>query len=356
VGHPIRFADLFCGCGALSLGVYEAGRALARGARLEFAADWNLDTLQVLRRSLGINNDVGRQVDLSCALNGAEGHPPTSAEAQLLVPPLSDLDLIVAGPPCQGHSALNNHTRHNDDKNGLYLRVARFAELTKPRYLLIENVSTVTSDKRRAVEDTRNYLERIGYQTDAGLMNLNRLGVPQARQRHVLVAAASGERIISISGVAKLFEVSCPGERTVGWAISDLLDASDGDFNRPSTLSEANATRIAWLHADTTRHDLPNPMRPECHHGDHSYKSMYGKLWWDKPAQTITSGYGSMGQGRYVHPLRQSTLTPHEAARLQQIPDFFQFEAVNKRTAWAEMIGNAAPPKLSYAFALEMFR
>src|SRR5204863_729085 len=67
---------------------------------------------------------------------------------------------------------------------------------------------------------------------------------------------------------------------------------------------------------------------------------------WNKPAQTITSGYGSMGQGRYVPPGRRRTLTPHEPARLQTIPDWFSFATAPKRTALARMIGNAVPPLL----------
>lgn len=74
---------------------------------------------------------------------------------------------------------------------------------------------------------------------------------------------------------------------------------------------------------------------------------MYGRLQWEKPAQTLTTGFGSMGQGRYVHPSQERTITPHEAARLQTFPDFFGFSAANTRSAWARMIGNAVPPLLS---------
>jgi DNA (cytosine-5)-methyltransferase 1 len=73
---------------------------------------------------------------------------------------------------------------------------------------------------------------------------------------------------------------------------------------------------------------------------------MYGRLRWDEPAQTITTGFGSMGQGRYVHPRAARTLTPHEAARIQSIPDFVDF-GDGRRTEWAEMIGNAVPPLLA---------
>jgi DNA (cytosine-5)-methyltransferase 1 len=83
---------------------------------------------------------------------------------------------------------------------------------------------------------------------------------------------------------------------------------------------------------------------------------MYGRLRWDEPAQTVTSGYGSIGQGRYGHPSEPRTLTPQEAARLQLLPDFFDFTVVQRRKDWATMIGNAAPMKLSCAFVMEMLR
>jgi len=63
-----------------------------------------------------------------------------------------------------------------------------------------------------------------------------------------------------------------------------------------------------------------------------------------------------MGQGRYVHPSQRRTITPHEAARLQCIPDFFRFGSVLSRTALAEMIGNAVPPKLAYVLGVELLR
>jgi DNA (cytosine-5)-methyltransferase 1 len=79
-------------------------------------------------------------------------------------------------------------------------------------------------------------------------------------------------------------------------------------------------------------------------------------MHWDQPAQTITSGFTSMGQGRFVHPKEQRTLTPHEAARLQFIPDFLRFDDGIGRTTLAEMIGNALPAKLTYVIGLELLR
>ena len=81
---------------------------------------------------------------------------------------------------------------------------------------------------------------------------------------------------------------------------------------------------------------------------------MYGRLHWEKTAQTLTTGFGSMGQGRYVHPLRRRTITPHEAARIQMIPDFFDFSKVDSRSALAKLIGNVVPPALGIALGVPL--
>ena len=103
--------------------------------------------------------------------------------------------------------------------------------------------------------------------------------------------------------------------------------------------------RMQWLLAND-EHDLPNHLRPRCHQDGHTYKSMYGRLRWEEPAQTITSGFSSIGQGRYMHPERLRALTAHEAARIQGFPDYFDFSAAVTRRALTTMIGNAVPPEL----------
>jgi DNA (cytosine-5)-methyltransferase 1 len=135
--------------------------------------------------------------------------------------------------------------------------------------------------------------------------------------------------------------------RTLAWAIAGL-EGQDGNtlFDTASVPTSENQRRIDFLF-DANVDDLPNRKRPQCHHSDHSYVSMYGRLKWSEPAQTITSGFGSMGQGRFVHPLSRRTLTPHEAARLQFLPDFVDFGLVDTRSELATMIGNAVPPILT---------
>jgi DNA (cytosine-5)-methyltransferase 1 len=82
---------------------------------------------------------------------------------------------------------------------------------------------------------------------------------------------------------------------------------------------------------------------------------MYGRIYWEKPAQTLTSGFGSMGQGRYIHPTRRRLLTPHEAARIQGFPDFFNFSAAATITSLREMIANAVPPQFTAVVVNALF-
>jgi len=333
---PIAIVDLFAGLGGLTLGALEGARRCHRSASLALAVDSDAETLSVVRATLGGPSECYSTADLS-EVAGRVDARPGSAERRLFANVPED-SLLLAGPPCQGHSALNNHTRHDDSRNDLYVAVARAARLVEPKAIIVENVRGVGADRRGAVSRCAAALEKLGYWVTQRRLNLSRIGVPQSRVRHVLVATRERPLHWALPDV--------PG-RDVRWAIEDLLDReNETAFDMPSVPTPANRDRIAWLFAHD-EFDLPNELRPLCHHGNHSYRSMYGRLRWDAPAQTITSGFGSMGQGRYVHPLRPRTLTPHEAARLQFLPDFVRFEEFRRRSVQAQAIGNAAPPRLT---------
>lgn len=347
--RTVRVVDLFSGCGAMSLGIWEASRAV--GARMVpvMALDSNPAALDVYEKNFPGVWVVSAAVE--SILDGTLGSPASSAECSLIAR-VGRVDILVGGPPCQGHSNLNNHTRRKDPKNKLYERMARFAELLKPTHVIIENVSAVLYDEGKVVTHTIEHLEKSGYKVDDAAVEAVLLGVPQRRRRHFVVA--SRERTPDIAATVAAYE---RGTRDVTWAIGDLANIStDTIFDSTGTPSETNRKRIEYLFAKRL-YELPDEERPDCHQlKEHSYKSVYGRLRPDKPAQTITTGFVSMGQGRYVHPTERRTITPHEAARLQFIPDFFDFSGVSKRTALAEMIGNAVPSKLAHVLGVELLR
>lgn len=347
--RAIRVVDLFSGCGAMSLGIWEASRAV--GARMVpvMALDFNEAALGVYQDNFpgvwAISEPVEAILDRDC---GARA----SAAERDLVSRVGRVDVLVGGPPCQGHSNLNNHTRRQDPKNKLYDRMARFAEIVRPTHIIIENVSAVLHDRGRIVARTIAHLRALKYMVDDAVIDAVDLGVPQRRRRHFVVA--SRQQQPDIRSVVAAFARPV---RTVSWAIGDLARlARCRLIDELATPSPTNCERIEYLFAHGL-FDLPDRVRPDCHRfEEHSYKSVYGRLYPNRPAQTITSGFVSMGQGRYVHPTQRRTITPHEAARLQFIPDFFDFSNVSKRTALAEMIGNAVPAKLAYVLGLDLLR
>jgi DNA (cytosine-5)-methyltransferase 1 len=345
--HPqVRIVDLFAGCGGLTLGVAEAARRLGVGIEIRLSVDIDDDSTAVYKANFpGAVVHRGRVEKL---FTGEHGARLTVPELKLRKQ-VGRVDILVGGPPCQGHSDLNNRTRRADSRNALYARMARAAEVLRPSLVLIENVPTVTHDVEKVVDSTVNALVAAHYVVAEAVIDISRLGAPQRRRRHVVLASQKGG--VDVERILSELELRCAHHpvRSARWAIEDLEDLkSDKLFDLASVPSTENAKRIAWLFKNR-KFDLPNHLRPECHQSEHSYNSMYGRLRWNQPAQTMTTGFGSMGQGRYVHPSRRRTITPHEAARLQMLPDFLDFSAVVKRGSLATLIGNAVPPVLAAA-------
>ena len=337
----MRIVDLFAGGGGLSLGMAEAARRAGHGTDVVLAVEQRSDAAQVFSRNFPRARVL--EADVATLFDGAVGSPLTASEARLRAQ-IETVDVLLAGPPCQGHSDLNNHTRRHDPRNDLYVRVARAAEVLGPTSVLIENVATIQHDRGSAVPRAMAALKRAGYKVATSVLDLAELGVPQRRRRHILLASrypdVDPDTILSTRAACDCVP------RSVEWAIGDLLDVGPGiGVDAASAPSPENLARMTWL-IEHDKYDLPNTLRPKCHHAPHSYVSMYGRLRWDAPAQTITTGYGSTGQGRYVHPARPRTITPHEAARLQTLPDFFDLGGSSVRRTWAHVIGNAVPPLL----------
>jgi len=343
-GPPLRWVDLFAGCGAMSLGVFEAAAAKGRRGEVALSVDFSASAISVFRDNFPGAN--AREDDISKIFSGCEPGPLNAREQDLRLA-TGQVDLLIGGPPCQGYSDLNNFSRRDDPRNRLYSYMARAADVFRPKAMIVENVRGVQTDRSRALAYTSGYLADLGYKVVHGTVDVSQFGVAQKRVRHVLIATRK-----TLPDLADLLADYVTEPRSIRWAIGDLVDIESSKLiDQASRSSPDNMHRIAHLF-DNGLHDLPDAQRPRCHREKaHTYKSVYGRLNWEDQAQTVTSGFYSMCMGRYVHPSRRRTLTGHEAARLQFIPDSFSFDAVTSRSALAEMIGNAVPPKLSYILA-----
>jgi DNA (cytosine-5)-methyltransferase 1 len=339
---PLNVVDLFCGAGGISLGIVEAANSYGIRPLIKWAVDFDERAVSVFRQNFPEANCERR--DLSEIFEQEVSAKLTRAELALRRK-VGEVQLLVGGPPCQGHSDLNNYSRRADPKNSLYVLMARAAKVLRPSAVLIENVPGARHDRGGAVHTTICALEELGYRVRSGIVDMRQLGVPQSRRRFILIATKEMSREIP----ALLHDFRCE-PRTVRWAIEDLVnEPGSGIANMPATSAPATRSRIDYLF-DNDLFELPDGERPPCHrNGGHSYKSIYGRLRWEDCAQTITSGFYSMCMGRYVHPSQRRTLTAHEAARIQFFPDFFSFTSAGNRTALAQIVGNAVPPKFSFA-------
>lgn len=310
VGPSVRIVDLFSGCGGLSIGCVEAARRVGRRADVRLAVDNEHDAVKVYQ---AIFPDASVwQEDISSLFDGI-GNEPATANEQRTANACGRVDVLLGGPPCQGHSDLNNHTRRCDERNALYSKMARAAVVLRPKLVLIENVPTAKHDSSNVVGNTVSILKTAGYQVEERVLDLSFLGVPQRRRRHALLASRQrGVRPADVmDAVASHMMSATP--LTVRWAINDLLPLyGSTPFDTASHPSPANQKRMEWLIAKE-EYNLPNHLRPPCHRSEHTYNAMYGRLHWNAAAQTITTGFGSMGQGRYVHPecARSSCLDEH---------------------------------------------
>lgn len=276
------------------------------------------------------------------------------------------VDIVIGGPPCQSYSTLGR--RRLDSRAGLFLEYGRVLRLLRPRAFVFENVTGILSmDGGRLFRQVQAGFEELGYTLKHQVLNAVDYGVPQLRERVILVGFL-GENP---------FRYPAPthgeGRRpyvTLGEAVGDLpplksgqksdryLHGADSEFlafvrqGGEQVLTEHAAPKngpgliriMEALGEGQGKNDLPEELRPKS-----GYGNTYAKLWWDRPATTITRNFACPSSSRCIHPRDSRAMTIREGARLQSFPDSYRFYG-SDGTKRLE-IGNAVPPLLSEAIA-----
>ena len=346
--RQVTFLDLFSGGGGLSLGVHHALSQFGMNARLLCAVDIDCAALQltshhfkpIIEKCASVRELVDYQIDYSGSIKKFAS-PPLITDSQIGQFE-GKVDLLVGGPPCQGHSNLNNWTRRRDPRNLLYYVMPAFAVALNVPCIIIENVKSIRNASERVVENTKGILEYYGYHVFEGFVDATQTGVPQTRVRHFLVASKHEKPEI---------DAFVESYRTRKFSFNDVnsnLPRVHGMLKKMEengTLSTENKERIDHLH-ETGSFELANEHRPECHRNGHTYPSVYGRMRGDQPVGTITTGFGSPGRGRYIHPSERRMMTMREAARIQSFPDWY-FKDIEDlkltRNSLHKIIGDAVP-------------
>lgn len=370
--------DLFCGTGGFSKGFENAGG---------FDVVFGIDLLPMSVKTFRLNHQT------ALGLAGDIRATRLSDVRERIGCGRGEIDIIVGGPPCQGFSSIRPFRASDEDdpRNSLFESFAGYVNYFRPLVFVFENVVGLgTHRDGRTLEAIQDCFSALGYDTDWRILNAAHFGIPQKRERLILIGAERGIavrfpepthaghfRTIGFKDMSRMLcplptdtlfsgNKTLPDALTVMGAIDDLPVVHAGgeavEYDRPpnnnyQAARRKGATRLDW-HSSTRhrekmleiiRHSGPNITSIPSHLITSGFSSCYSRLDGDEPATTITVNFVHPASNRCIHPVLDRALTPREGARLQSFDDDFQF--AGNRTQVAKQIGNAVPPLLGQAIA-----
>ena len=329
----ISCVDLFCGAGGLTHGFVLEGLPVVAGIDLDPACRFPYEANNQARF---VEQDIGKV---------------TAEELKNLFGD-ADLTVLAGCAPCQPFStyAQRYETDGKDGKWGLLYHFARLAKEANPDVITMENVPTVA--KHEVFHDFVLSLKELGYHVWFDVVDSSKFGVPQTRNRMVLLASKLGD--------IRMLPPSTIKPKTVRQAISHLRVLKAGEsaprdkLHATATLSEKNLMRIKASKPGGTWRDWPESLVADCHKAKSgkTYAGVYGRMEWDKPGPTMTTQCYGFGNGRFGHPEQDRAISLREAAILQSFPrsyHFIQDDGEVNFTVLGRLIGNAVPVDLGRA-------
>jgi DNA (cytosine-5)-methyltransferase 1 len=363
-GVPLA-ADLFSGAGGMSLGLEEAGFRVVLGVdHYNFAVDTHR------------HHFAGMSLDTDMA------DPATIKHIARLMK-VNKIDVLAGGPPCQPfsragrsmirHRVLTGAADPHDERRDLWRSFLEVVKRARPRAVIMENVPDMALDREMFIlRSMTEQLEQIGYSVTARVVDTWRYGVPQMRQRLLLVALAQGirfrwpkeseKRVTLWNAIGEDMPEVEGGWRPEGGALgwSDYAGprfeyqkwlrrrVSPGDEHKlfdHITRPVRDDDRAAF--ESMTHKTKYTDLAPEFQrYRKDIFDDKYKKLDENDLSRTITAHIAKDGYW-YIHPRQPRTLTVREAARIQTFPDDFRF--AGPPSAAFKQIGNAVPPLVSEA-------
>ncbi|HEU4463182.1 MAG TPA: DNA cytosine methyltransferase [Solirubrobacterales bacterium] len=317
--------DLFCGVGGLSVGLREVGFSVVGAVDVS---------------DLAVEGYRANHPETVVWHQNIRSLSPNRVMEELDLSP-GELDLLAGCPPCQGFSTmrtLRQGTSVEDKRNSLVAQFGRYAAALLPRALLMENVPGLEDEP--VLDRLVKRLKRLGYSVTTGVHDAAEYGVPQRRKRFVLIGMLDAE--------TAPFAEAVSSRSTVRDALGDLPFPDDTDDPLHSH-GEKRSRRIRNLirdipHDGGGQKDLPRRRRLGCHKRTNGFFDVYGRMAWDKPSPTITSGCINPSKGRFLHPDQDRAITLREAALLQSFPPDYKIPLGAGKYKAADLIGNAIPP------------
>lgn len=335
------FIDLFSGCGGLSLGFEMAG----------FTGILAIDNWKDALTTYAYNRKGARTLcgDLATL-------DPYKIKAEY---DISDVDVIIGGPPCQGFSVAGKRIIE-DERNKLYKAFVGFVDCFRPHAFVMENVPNILSIGNGMVKESIiKDFESLGYKVSVQVITASDYGVPQNRRRAVFVGLANGkefqfpepytiEKVTSFDALSDLPENSLadgspyPTEPSGDFQCYARKD-SIGIYNHDITIHNDKTKEIIALVPDGGNYkDLPIELQQT-----RKVHIAWTRLCSSKPSFTIDCGHN-----HHFHYKYNRVPTARESARLQSFPDRFIF--LGNKGSQLRQIGNAVPPLMSKAISNQL--
>ena len=363
-----RVLDIFCGSGGLSYGFEQSG-GFATTCGIDLLPD-RIDTFVANHQhATGIAGDL-------------RAH--SLRELHRII---GEVDVVVGGPPCQGFSSIRpfRNLTEGDPRNSLAEHYVLAINHLHPEWFVFENVvGILTHEGGMRLQSILEGLRAAGYSVDWRVVNAALFGVPQYRERVVIVGNRIDVPFIwpkpthrveykSMAGARPevirtdpLFSLGLPDAVTLMEAIDDLPAVpSAGEasaYGQPARTDYQRLMRIGsrelTLHK-ATKHS-PKMLEIIRHAGANisalppgmvrsGFSSCYSRLDANRPSTTLTVNFVHPASNRCIHPHQDRALTPREGARIQSFPDRFEFRGTGAQIV--KQIGNAVPPLLGQRIA-----
>jgi len=327
----INAIDLFCGAGGLAYGLQKSGIDVKLGIDIEPTCQYPFEANNKAKFLLKSVVDLKKE------------------EIEYYYEKDFDYKLLAGCAPCQTFSTYNTKACSSDNRWWLLEQFSRLVKETSPDFVTMENVPGL--EKQKVFADFVKTLEDKGYSVFHRVVNSADYGLPQNRKRLVLLASKFGKISLLTSKELKV------KVKTVRSVIEKLPPLEAGEIyekdplHQCALLSDLNKKRIQKSVPGGTWEDWPIELRAECHKKDtgKTFRGVYGRMEWDKPAPTITTQFTGFGNGRFGHPEQDRAISLREGAIFQGFPKNYKFVPKNTpipKGKIARMIGNAVPVKL----------
>lgn len=361
-----KMVDLFAGCGGLSLGLEQAG----------FTPWFVNEIVEQFANTYKANHELSDEHFFIGDIASLNEHIEDYEEL------LSDITLVCGGPPCQGFSMANRQRILDDPRNSLYKQYLIFLKHVRPQFFIMENVKGMMNKKDEIVQNFREYLGEE-YQYDYAVLKAQDFGVPQNRERFIMIGNRMGippkdifEEIYkhkrtpfvlrdALYGLPHLESKKAKGQTGVEELSSGLTER---DFSYPQTdfyrfINGDKVITKLYNHKNRYNNERDIEIYRRLPQGANSlhesiadimpykrrndiFKDKYFKLDESQICKTITS-HMRFDCNMYIHPWETRGLSPREAARIQTFPD--DFIITGSQNMWYAQIGNAVPVKLAKA-------